>query len=161
MVKVGVVFGQAFDDPGDYLADARALEAADVDSVWIAAAASGEMLLSAIAAVTSRIRLVLLSATTYEAASLDASLETLQRLSRSRALLAVDGEELAEVLMPAAERWLHVPAPQDRSSWRKALERSVAAGAAGVLVPQDARLLDILRRPQEEDDRSDLVLSQG
>ncbi len=35
------------------------------------------------------------------------------------------------------------------------------AGAAGVLVPMGPRLLDELRRPQEEDGRSDLHLSQG
>src|SRR5712691_1791983 len=49
MVKIGVVFPSLFDDPGDYLADARALETAGVDAVWIPAAGSGDLLLAAIA----------------------------------------------------------------------------------------------------------------
>jgi hypothetical protein len=35
------------------------------------------------------------------------------------------------------------------------------AGADGLLVPLDARLVDLLRRFDEEDDRSDLTLAQG
>jgi hypothetical protein len=36
-----------------------------------------------------------------------------------------------------------------------------AAGAGGLLVSLDARLVDLLRRADEEDDRSDLTLAQG
>jgi hypothetical protein len=35
------------------------------------------------------------------------------------------------------------------------------AGASGVIVPADPRLLDLLRNGDEEDDRSDLQLAQG
>jgi hypothetical protein len=31
----------------------------------------------------------------------------------------------------------------------------------GLVVPHDARLVDLLRRPDEDDDRSDLSLAQG
>jgi len=61
----------------------------------------------------------------------------------------------------ALERWLRVSAPEDPVAWRTTLERGAATGAAGVLVPMGPRLLDELRRPQEEDHRSDLLLSQG
>jgi hypothetical protein len=161
MLKVGVVFGAAFADPGEYLADARALEAADVDSVWIAAEASGEMLLAAIAAVTTRIRLGLLASTTDVAEAFARPVETLQRLSRSRALVGVIRENVVEVVAPARERWLCVPMPKDRAAWQETLARGEADGVDGVLVPQDDRLLDILRTPLEEDDRRDLVLAQG
>ena len=34
-------------------------------------------------------------------------------------------------------------------------------GATGVIVPWGPSLLDLLRRPDEEDDRSDLLVAQG
>ena len=39
--------------------------------------------------------------------------------------------------------------------------RALDAGATGVIVPFGPRLLDILRRPDEEDDRWDLLVAQG
>jgi hypothetical protein len=36
-----------------------------------------------------------------------------------------------------------------------------AVGATGIIVPADPRLLDLLRNGDEEEDRSDLGLSQG
>jgi hypothetical protein len=35
------------------------------------------------------------------------------------------------------------------------------AGATGIVVPLDPRLLDLLRNGDEEEDRSDLGLAQG
>jgi alkanesulfonate monooxygenase SsuD/methylene tetrahydromethanopterin reductase-like flavin-dependent oxidoreductase (luciferase family) len=87
MPKVGVLFPAVFDDPGDYLADARALETAGVDSIWTFASTSGDILLAAIAAVTIRVRLGLLVETANEAAGMASRVETLQRLSRSRTLV--------------------------------------------------------------------------
>ncbi len=34
-MKVGVLLPSRFEDPGEFLADARAMEAAGVDSVWM------------------------------------------------------------------------------------------------------------------------------
>ena len=59
------------------------------------------------------------------------------------------------------ECWVQIALPDSRASWRKTLAAYQAAGADGLLVPLDARLVDLLRRVDEEDDRSDLTLSQG
>ncbi len=45
-------------------------------------------------------------------------------------------------------------APKVRSEYE-------AAGATGIIIPRDPRLLDLLRNGDEEDDRSDLGLAQG
>jgi hypothetical protein len=158
MIKVGVVFPSLVDDPGDYLADARALETAGIDSVWVPAAKGGDLLLAAISTVTSRVRLGLLLGTTDEARPLEERLETLRRLSRSRVLLGID---TGDSVHSSPETWRHVTVPLDRAEWQQTLARAAAAGDSGVLVDQDPRLLDLLRRPLEEDDRSDLLLSQG
>jgi alkanesulfonate monooxygenase SsuD/methylene tetrahydromethanopterin reductase-like flavin-dependent oxidoreductase (luciferase family) len=59
------------------------------------------------------------------------------------------------------ECWLRIKLPDSQASWRRALAAYEAAGADGLLVPLDPRLVDLLRRVDEEDDRSDLTLSQG
>src|SRR5207245_7978919 len=58
-MKVGVLFPTAFADPGEYLADARAFEAAGADCLFGEATAEGDALtiLAALAAVTARIGL--------------------------------------------------------------------------------------------------------
>jgi alkanesulfonate monooxygenase SsuD/methylene tetrahydromethanopterin reductase-like flavin-dependent oxidoreductase (luciferase family) len=158
MVKVGVLFPAVFEDPGDYLADARALETAGVDSLWTFASTSGDVLLGAITAVTTRVRLGLLVENPTEATAIASRVETLRRLSRSRTLVGTVKRGIVEVATPR-EEWAIVAAPADRSAWQKTLVTH--AGLAGVIVPQDPRLLDILRRPMEEDDRTDLLLTQG
>ncbi len=229
MIKVGVQVPGDLADPGDYLADARALEAAGVDSIWLERGALNPwMLLAGIAAVTGRIRLAAALSPWADGPPprVLSSAQTLQRLSRDRGLVAfIEGSppgdaearlgqfvealrsharcgilveatseagcrwaaRLADGLVlpspapdgveatfarvramvererskAAFERWTHVPAPGDREDWRRALQGSEAAGATGVIVPFGPRLLDILRRPDQEDDRSDLLLSQG
>jgi alkanesulfonate monooxygenase SsuD/methylene tetrahydromethanopterin reductase-like flavin-dependent oxidoreductase (luciferase family) len=59
------------------------------------------------------------------------------------------------------ECWIQVKLPDSHASWRRTLAAYGAAGADGLLVPLDARLVDLLRRGDDEDDRSDLTLSQG
>jgi alkanesulfonate monooxygenase SsuD/methylene tetrahydromethanopterin reductase-like flavin-dependent oxidoreductase (luciferase family) len=59
------------------------------------------------------------------------------------------------------ECWVRITLPETRASWRTTLAAYEEAGADGLLVPLDARLVDLLRRGDEEDDRSDLTLSQG
>ena len=56
---------------------------------------------------------------------------------------------------------MQIALPDDRAGWRETLVAYEAAGADGLLVPLDARLVDLLRRFDEVDDRSDLTLSQG
>src|SRR5437879_2821360 len=100
-MKVGVLLPSRFEDPGDLLADARAMEAAGVDSVWIE---DGEgydplLVLAAIAAVTGEVRLGLIlpkdSPSPARGGGSGRGLETLQHLSRQR-------------LITDTQRWLRV-----------------------------------------------------
>jgi alkanesulfonate monooxygenase SsuD/methylene tetrahydromethanopterin reductase-like flavin-dependent oxidoreductase (luciferase family) len=150
-MKVGVLFPTRFEDPGEFLADARAMEAAGVDSVWME---DGDGLdpmlaLAAIAAVTSQIRLGLIALDTpsRRGEGSGRALETLQQLSRQR-------------VITDAQRWRRVEVPADREAWARMLEEG-QPDVEGVLVPMDPRLLDILRHPDEAIDRSDLQLAQG
>jgi hypothetical protein len=52
------------------------------------------------------------------------------------------------------------PVPANPTAWVQTLE-AAAQQDAGVLVAMFPGLLDLLRRPDQADDRSDLVLSQG
>jgi alkanesulfonate monooxygenase SsuD/methylene tetrahydromethanopterin reductase-like flavin-dependent oxidoreductase (luciferase family) len=148
-MKVGVLLPSRFEDPGEFLADARAMEAAGADSVWIE---DGEgydplLILAAIAAVSGQIRLGLIrNSTPRPNVELDRRMETLQHLSRQR-------------VITDTQRWRRVEVPADRAAWAKTLEQT--ADVDGVIVPMDARLLDILRHPDEAIDRSDLLLAQG
>ena len=146
-MKVGVLFSAWFDDPGEFLADARAMEAAGVDSVWMEETGDGldpMLTLAAIAAVTNQLRLGLLHTKPLE----PNRVATLQQLSRER------------FIPPSSERWRRVDVPADRESWARTLEEP-HTDADGVIVPMDPRLLDILRHPDDAIDRSDLVLAQG
>ncbi|HEX9096772.1 MAG TPA: LLM class flavin-dependent oxidoreductase [Candidatus Dormibacteraeota bacterium] len=156
-MKVGVLFPSRFEDPGEFLADARAMEAAGVDSVWME---DGDGLdpmlaLAAIAAVTSRLRLGLITQARGDLTSpfpaggggSARALETLQQLSRQR-------------VVTDHQRWRRVEVPADREAWAKTLEEA-QPGIDGVVVPMDPRLLDILRHPDDAIDRSDLLLAQG
>jgi Luciferase-like monooxygenase len=150
-MKVGVLFPSRFADPGEFLADARAMEAAGVDSVWIE---DGDGLdpmlaLAAIAAVSSQIRLGLITPDTPSPSGRASrrGLETLQHLSRDR-------------VITDNRRWRRVDVPADREAWAVTLAEA-HPDVEGVLVPMDPRLLDILRHPDEAIDRSDLLLAQG
>ena len=168
-MKVGVVFPSRFEEPGEFLADARAMEAAGVDSIWLRDQDDGLdplLILAAIAAVTSRLRLGLIpespSPLTEEAESPSPlagegrgggpdqrRIATLQQLSRNR------------IVEASTESWQRVEVPADRYAWASMLERAQQEGAHGLLVPSDPRLLDILRHPDDAIDRSDLILAQG
>ena len=158
-MKVGVVFPSRFEDPGEFLADARAMETAGVDSIWLQDQDDGLdplLMLAAIAAVTSRLRLGLIPESPAPLAGegrgggLDQRrMATLQQLSRNR------------IVEASTEHWQRVEVPADRDAWASTLERAQQEGAHGVLVPSDPRLLDILRHPDDAIDRSDLILAQG
>jgi hypothetical protein len=66
-----------------------------------------------------------------------------------------------ERLTGAFERWAAIKAPDDRETWRRLRREYEEAGATGIVVPLESRLLDLLRNGDEEEDRSDLGLAQG
>jgi len=149
-MKVGVILPSRFEDPGEFLADARAMEAAGVDSIWMEDGDGLDPLLAlaAIAAVTGQLRLGLLrSSAPLPNIELDRRMDTLQHLSRQR-------------VITEHKRWRRVDVPADKDTWARTLEQA-GADLDGLLVPMDPRLLDILRHPDEAIDRSDLLLAQG
>lgn len=210
-----------FEDSGDYLADARAMESAGADSLWLEAEGYDPwLLLAGMATITGRIRLVVpvSSADARAPDDLGAKVATLSRLSRGRAALAVTGLaegatgveavlELARrahccvILEGASDRragladgvvgpsesperfraaiapvtqfrarekltgpfecWATVTRPDDPEAWRTLHREYEAAGATGLIVPLDPRLLDLLRNGDQEEDRSDLRVAQG
>jgi alkanesulfonate monooxygenase SsuD/methylene tetrahydromethanopterin reductase-like flavin-dependent oxidoreductase (luciferase family) len=223
-VQIGVRVPRSFEDAGEYLADARALDAAGVDTLWL----EGEghdpwLLLAGIAAVTGRVRLVVpVAAEDARApASLERHLTTLGRLSRGRVVFGLTTTPLAEgveslvalarrcdcpVILPVSglaqartaallgdglvglddspeqlrdalaairplrestgrkdplELWIRTAMPPEPAHWRRTRAIWEAAGATGLVLPSDPRLLDLLRNGDEEDDRSDLTLAQG
>ena len=92
MLKIGVRLSGRFDDAGDYLADARALDAAGVDSLWLDDDGHDPwLLLAGIAAVTGRVRLVapISAADLPPPARLRVRTATLDLLSRGRVVLKV------------------------------------------------------------------------
>jgi hypothetical protein len=221
MLKIGVRLPRQFEDSGDYLADARAMESAGADSLWLGDDGYDPwLLLAGMATITSRIRLIapVSSAERRAVADLGGRVATLSRLSRGRMALAVSGvaespagvdevielarreqccvileaagdrgvgradglvgfNESPELFRAAVERvtkhrerlkltgpfeaWAALKLPDDRESWRRVRREYEEAGATGIIVPLDPRLLDLLRNGDEEEDRSDLNLSQG
>ncbi|MDE3193148.1 MAG: hypothetical protein KGN00_05620 [Chloroflexota bacterium] len=143
--KIGVRLAPS-GDGGELLADARALENAGVDAIW-ADAREGDpyVILAACGAVTWRVALVARGDPHGSARA------TCERLTRGRLVVA---EEVAD-------RWADVAFPPDRSAWRAMLAEASATGAVGVVVGNDPRLLDLLRNPDQEIDRSDLNIAVG
>jgi hypothetical protein len=189
-VKIAVVLAGRPDQLGEWLADARAFEAAGADALWIDLAPESGLdplvLLAALAALTYRALLVAaLPAADRPPEALARTLATVGRLGRRRLALVADAERLDEVGAlapgfeafcrlpgdPAAferpreedvpERWVQVPPPEGRAAWRAALADAAASGAGGLLVPAGPRLLDILRNPDDPEGRQDLQLAQG
>lgn len=155
-MKIGVEL-RVSGDPGELFADARALEAAGADSFWPAGDEDHLMLLSALAAVTWRARLVAVGEVDPQAA------RALERLSRGRLVVASrDGEEFA---LPGAEgereRWRSLPFPESRLAWTELRAGHEAAGVSGLVLQNDPRLLDLIRNPDVQDDRSDMKLAFG
>ena len=129
------------DDAGDYLANARALEAAGAGLITLDGESPDRwVLLGAIAAVTERVQLL----------ANGSEPESLRALSRGRLVAGA----------PKGESWVEVDVPADRASWVAMLEDQESAGAMGVIIPWDPRLIDLLRNP-DPDDRSDLLIATG
>lgn len=144
-MRIGVRVAPAADGR-QLFADARAIEAAGADSLWTDARDGDPyVVLAALSAVTWRVRLVARGAPSSPAR------RTCERFAPERLFAA---EELAE-------RWEHSPFPTDRAAWRAQRAAAEAAGLAGITIPNDDRLIDLLRNPDQEDDRSDLNIAVG
>src|SRR5262250_546269 len=99
-LKIGVRLAGAFEDAGEYLADARALDTAGAHSLWLEGGDSLDpwLMLASIAAVTGRTRLVArLAADDLSLAALETRIITLARLSRGRVGLHVTDHRLIDV----------------------------------------------------------------
>jgi len=59
------------------------------------------------------------------------------------------------------EVWAAIAIPPDRQAWTDAISAYAAAGATGILVAWDSRLIDLLRGAGEPDDRTDLLIATG
>jgi hypothetical protein len=153
-LRIGVRF-RLTDDPGALFADARAVEAAGADSIWVHATTmetNPYVLLAAFAAVTWRVRLVAKGAPNALGGSpIALGQETCKRLARGRLVVA---EELDE-------NWIHAEFPNSRDVWRSLRRAAAEANATGIVLPNDPRLVDLLRNPDQEDDRSDLNYAVG
>jgi hypothetical protein len=189
-VKVGVLLARRPAELGEWLADAAAFEAAGAHALWVDPEPGSELdplaLLAALAALTSRALLVAAPpASGYASEALGRTLATIARLSHGRLALAAEPGRLEELTTlapgsaafrrlpgePAAfehldatdtpERWVRTPSPEGRAAWRTALAAAATNGAGGLLVPAGPRLLDILRNPNDPDERRDLHLAQG
>jgi hypothetical protein len=135
------------DDAGELFADAKAVEAAGADSLWIDAADGDPyVVLAALAAVTWRARLVARGAPAHGAAR-----ETCAKLARGRLVVAEESEE----------HWTESAFPANRAAWDELRLASTAAGVTGVILPNDPRLIDLLRNPDIIEARDDLKLSFG
>jgi hypothetical protein len=161
--RVGVRLGPP-DDVTAWIAQGAAFDAAGAHSLWLDLREHPELdpyvLTAALAAVTYRSRLVLLPADGETGGSKET---TLAAVCRGRLVLGVqeddDGYDLGEE--EAERRWEPVEFPDGRAVWRTALTEATERGVHGLIVPADPRLLDLLRNPDEEIDRSDLQLATG
>jgi hypothetical protein len=146
VLRIGVRFSPA-GDAGELFADAKAVEAAGADSLWIDAADGDPfVVLAALAAVTWRVRLIARGALGQSAARATCAL-----LARGRLVVA---EELEE-------RWTESAFPASRIAWDELRQATAAAGMTGVILPNDPRLIDLLRNPDIIEARDDLKLSFG
>jgi len=59
------------------------------------------------------------------------------------------------------EIWIDAPIPTDKAGWASMNSTLEAAGATGIVVPWDPRIIDLLRNAGEADDRTDLLIATG
>ncbi len=159
-MKIGVELRLGGTDAGELFADARAFDAAGADSLWVVSRDDQDpwILAAALAASTWRARLVVVGAVDRPQ-----SRATLERLSRGR--LAV-GERSGDATLVAdaegaTERWAISEMPAGRAEWKALRAEREAQGFAGIVLPNNPRLLDLVRNPDVEDDRQDLKLAFG
>ena len=59
------------------------------------------------------------------------------------------------------ELWVDLPIPSDRSGWTEMMAAYADAGATGITLSWDPRIIDLLRNAGEADDRTDLLIATG
>jgi hypothetical protein len=159
-MKIGIELRLGTGDAGELFADARAFEAAGADSLWVVGRDDQEpwVIGAALAAATSRVRLVVVGE-----AERALSRATLERLSRGRLAVGTGTADATLVLDAegAAERWTFADMPAGRAEWKALRAQLEAKGFAGTVLPNNPRLLDLVRNPDVEDDRQDLKLAFG
>src|SRR6266567_1047116 len=134
VLRVAVLLPTTFQHGGEFLADVAALETAGAYAELIEGADPVSLVvLGALAAATHRVQV---GCVMGEALSTEAC-AALDRISGGRAMVFARGE------------------PPERFTVQG------AAGVAGLIVPWDPRLIDLLRNPDVDDDRSDLQMSTG
>ena len=147
-------------DVGELFADARALEAAGADSLWVLAREDQDpwILAAALAATAWRARLVVVGAIDRPETR-----ATLERLSRGRLVIGErSGDEVRVTdAEGVTERWAICELPAGRAEWKTMRADRASQGFAGIVLPNDPRLLDLVRNPDVEDDRQDLKLAFG
>ena len=147
MIRVAVLLPVKFESGGELLADIAALDAAGAHAVCVGdVGPDAWVVLGAVAGVTHQARIGIVTRDEYPAEAFAA----LDRISGGRALAIAPGKAWKQIEMPA-----------NRAAWKDALETHEAAGAEGVVVAWDQRLIDLLRNPDADDDRSDLLMSTG
>jgi hypothetical protein len=190
-VHVGVLLHRSAEDLGEWLADAAAFDAAGANALWIDPAPDTGFDPLALAAglATLTFRSLLVTAVPELAGHPEArarTLTTVARLSRGRFALFGERGQIAEVTASVTmrpgipvfrriddgsyehtgtdgvpERWVRTAVMEGRAAWRAAIADAAGSGVGGLLVPAEARLLDILRNPDDRGDRRDLQFAQG
>src|SRR5262247_1464857 len=99
MLKIGVLIPGELAHPGELLADARALETAGAETLWLDRGAQDPwMLAAALSTVTSRARLGLGVGPGEAVDTVAARARTLERLTRGRAVLRAEAGKLDAVV---------------------------------------------------------------
>lgn len=159
-MKMGAELRLGGGDAGELFADARALEAAGADSLWVLERDDQDawILAAALAATTWRVRIVVVGA--LDRAPTRAMVE---RLSRGRLVIGERSADATLVPDPEghAERWSICELPAGRAEWKTLRAEREAHAFTGIVLPNDPRLLDLIRNPDVEDDRQDLKLAFG
>jgi len=197
VLRISVRLDPALLERGELLAEASALEAAGVDTLWLpeeSGGLDGAVLLAGLAGSVRRARLGLELGPQHPGWHRRAG--TLQLLSRGRLVLSAPADRApadppaalllfgatplagaaglihpastekgdlsaAVAAAPGHEHWLEGDGSRGRAAWRTLRDEAVAAGATGILVAYHPVLLDLLRNPDEEDDRGDLQMATG
>jgi hypothetical protein len=161
-VRIGILLAGQPEDPGQWLADGAAFEAAGADALWVdltpEAGLDPVAVIAALAAVTYRALLVL--APPASGAPADRALATVATLSRGR-LRVLSGSYDQPYRLDSAQRWVPAAVPDSRAAWRAAVLDAGERGYHGLVVPADPRLIDLLRNPDDPGPRLDLHLAQG
>jgi alkanesulfonate monooxygenase SsuD/methylene tetrahydromethanopterin reductase-like flavin-dependent oxidoreductase (luciferase family) len=157
-LKIGIVLDPPGGEPGQWLADSAAFEAAGADALWIDCGSELDPvpLTAALAAVTYRSRLLVRVPEPLP----DRTRVTLERLSRGRLEIVIE-EDHPDEDQAGEGAWLPVPVPESRAAWQATIADAGEQGFPGVLVPADPRMLDLLRNPGQLVDRRDLEIAQG